>query len=486
MEFIDLNSIELGTLQELRKALTAGTGTDAATFIGGRSLQVQDLEMTLVNAVFSQDEAKLFKRMKQRLATATVHEFTRRDEVGSNDGGVAEEGGDSIDSDQDLKRVTVPMKTLSVRRAVTLQMLAAQAIDDAKASEKLAGTLQIIRKLEKILFNGDSAVVPAEFDGLAKLIPGNYYDLDGNAGTVADHIIDLRGKSFNDTDKIGENSLTTATKIIRKFYGKGDTAFMSLDVMQDFQKVIRERIRFPVLDMKAETLGGMRTSVYPTAFGDLELVDDVFLQERDSTLLSLSPKKPNSPGSAITLSAVDPVGSDVSLFTADDAATYYYCVTAENKYGESEPDSLISDPLQSVAVAEGKVVSIVIAAASGTGTIPTGVKVYRSAPDADEPTAYTELKLVGRFAWTNSAAPLTVYDCNYILPDTSDIYVLSMDPLYQSIEYLQFLPLMEFTLYPTEIAAYPFLILLVGALGLKIPKRHVRIINVGHTGGWYS
>jgi len=487
LNFVDISDTELGTLGELRKALYAGTGTDSATFIGGRALQIQDLEMTLINAVFSQDEAKLYKRMKMRNATATVHEFTRRDEVGADFGGVAEEGGSGMETDQDLKRITVPMKTLQTKRAVTLHMLASQAIDDAKASEKLAGTLTLLRRLEKNLFVGDSLVVPAEFDGLQKSIPGNYNLLTGSPGDVAEQVIDLRGKAIDDSTLVGEYSLTTAARLIRDAFGKADAAYMSLTVMQDIQKLIRERVRFPILQPnQADTAtGALFTNNWSTPFGMLELIDDVFLRERGISITSTMPLlKPMIPG-AVTPTAGAPTPPVVSLFiTGVDNGSYRYMVTSENKYGES-------DPVYSAvtAVAAGEVVTFSIAVCSGAGSMPTGYRIYRSEKDVDPGTVLTGYKLIGRFPWIGdptAAAATNGLDQNAVLPDTSDIYVLTTDPMYQALEWLQFLPLMEFTLYPTETAMYPFLIMLVGALATKIPKRHVRIMNVGHTGGWYS
>jgi hypothetical protein len=475
-------------IEELRKALLAGTEVDPALLVGGGALRVQDLEMTLVNAVFSQDEAKLFKRLKQTTATSTVHEFTRRDEVGADYGGFAEEASASMETDQDLLRVTVPMKTVSTKRKVSLHLLAAQTIDDAKASEKLAGTLTILRRLERALYYGDSAIVPAEFDGLFKTTPSNPDGFSGVAGSVSGNVIDLRGNAISTTE--GEAALTEATRIIRGHYGKGDLAMMSLRNMQEIQNLIHDRLIFPVFDMKDKTLGRQIVTNYPTPFGNLELDDDIFLEERTWSRPSLAgvnkPKVMASALAPVVLPApTPPAGPAASYWAAGDAGNYYYIATYENKWGESDPDTLPSGGGTLAIATAGCVMQITIDAVTGVGSTPTGIRLYRSKIGATA-TVIEDFRLVGRYPCPDPSTPTVIYDNNINLPDTSDMYILTMDPVYNSLDWAQFLPLLEFTLYPTDEASYPFLIMMVGAMLNKVPTRHVRISNIGYTGGWYS
>jgi hypothetical protein len=80
----------------------------------------------------------------------------------------------------------------------------------------------------------------------------------------------------------------------------------------------------------------------------------------------------------------------------------------------------------------------------------------------------------------------SIIDRNFYLPGCSDVYVLNMNPAYNAIEWIQFLPLMKFDLYPTDAAVYPFLMLLFGSLALKKPEHHIRIKNVAPSNlGWF-
>jgi len=79
-----------------------------------------------------------------------------------------------------------------------------------------------------------------------------------------------------------------------------------------------------------------------------------------------------------------------------------------------------------------------------------------------------------------------IIDENSYLPGTSSVYILNLNPVYNAIEWVQFLPMMKFDLYPTNAAVYPFLMLLFGALALKKPNQHIRIKNVSpSTLGWF-
>jgi hypothetical protein len=51
-------------IEQLNKALTAGSGTDSSAFSGGRSLTVESLEQTLMTTTYSMEDIVLFKLLK--------------------------------------------------------------------------------------------------------------------------------------------------------------------------------------------------------------------------------------------------------------------------------------------------------------------------------------------------------------------------------------------------------------------------------------
>lgn len=444
------------TLTMLAKALEAGSGVDAGLpFSGGRALIPESLEQTLVNILHTQDEAVLFQALKKVPVKGPVHQWDERTEVGADDGAWVPEGGDSEEADQTIKRVYITMKYLQTLRKVTLQMSISNSIEDATALEQNAGTLWLIRNIERKLFYGDSALVTEQPDGLKKLIP-------------ATNIIDVRGADASSADY--EDKMNEACRIIRENYGKASLMLTSTMVMEDVQKLLRDRIRFEA----GETVGSAVFSKYPTPFGSPKLKEDIFIQEGGAPAASaLTTKRPT----VVTVDSVARAGSgaEVSQWGANDAGDYYYTVVGVNRYGdavaavETQCTSIVADDKVTITVTEG--------------AIPcTAYKVYRSKKDA---AAASTLRYLGTYARVTGSSE-ALLDLNANLPGCSDNFVLTMDALYDAISWAQFLPMMKFNLYPTNAAVYPFLMLLFGALALKKPVQHVRIKNIApSTLGWF-
>ncbi len=446
------------TLEALTKALTAGSGTDAASFTGGRALTPESLDSVLVNVLHTQDEARLFQKLKKTPVKSVVHQWNYRDEVGAEDGGWVPEGGTSSETDQNIQRRFTTAKYLQTKRTVTLQAAQSNMLEDAIAIEQEAGALWMIRKVEKSLFTGNSANVSYEPDGLGAQI------------TDADHIIDLRGKDATSVEF--ENAMSEAARVIRDFYGVPTDMFSSTMVMQDVQTLLRDRIRFGT----GNQVGGAVFNNYPTPFGNINLVDDVFIKEGGATRASSLAGVPGGTTPLSCGSATSPVDA-TAKFAAADAGDYAYKIEPINEKGAGTAIEVLV-----TGVVAGDNVTIPI----NTFPIPaaTAYKVYRSqvgGGTGDET----------KYAFTVTQAQVvsdsnSIIDRNFYLPGTSETFVLNLNPAYNAIEWVQFLPMMKFDLYPTDAAIYPFLMLLYGSLAVKKPDQHVRIINVApSTLGWF-
>lgn len=445
----------LETLEMLQKALSAGTGVDAASFTGGRSLIPESLDTTLVNILHTQDEARLFQKLKKQPIKSPVHQWSERTEVGADDGAWVAEGAASQEADQTLARKYVAAKYLQTKRTVTLQASISNMIEDAIALEENAGTLWLIRNVEKKLFYGNAAHVTQEPDGMDALIP-------------ATNVLDARGADA--TSKVFEDKITEACRIIRGSFGKASDMFMSLKVTQDVQQLLRDRIRF---EAKVGTLGSAVFSEYPTPFGVPKLVDNIFITEGD--IPAASTITASRPG--VLDIDVEPAASGTgSQFGANDVGNYYYKFVGVNQYG----DGAVSAESAVVAVGAGEEVAISV----GPGSpVPTAIKVYRTQKDGASGTTAKYCFTVPVVAATD---PTVITDTNADLPGCSSVYFATMDPIYNAIEWAQFLPMMKFDLYPTAAAVYPFLMLLFGALILKKPVQHARIKNVAPSDlGWF-
>lgn len=440
-------------LQALHKALSAGSGVDAASFTGGRALIPESLDTTLVNVLWTQDEARFFKKLKKKPIKSPVHQWNKRTGVGSTDGAWVAEGGNSQEADQNIARAYITAKYLQTLRKVTLQATISNMIEDAVSSEKIAGTLWIIQQIEKALFYSDSSVVAEEPDGLIKIIP-------------AANTIDLRGAAASASafeDAIGEGA-----RIIRGNYGVATDLFTSLMVMEDVQKLLRDRIRFGPGKEEGSTI----FTQYPTPFGKPELTDDIFILEGAVPSAStLTSDRPSQVSIVLTRQAAT---SGTSQFAAGDAGSYWYQVSAVNKYGQAQASAAV----QVTGVITGDEVKIDITDGATAGT---GYYVFRSKKDAADGSDCRFMYKIAR-----SGANPTIYDLNADLPGTSSSFLLNLNGAYNAIEWAQFLPMMKFDLYPTNAAVIPFLMLLFGALAVKKEEQMIRIKNISPSGlGWF-
>jgi hypothetical protein len=451
--FGDMGNVAV--LQELQKALTAGTGVDADAYTGGRALIPESLENTLVNVLWVQDEARLFQRIKKKPIPSPVHQWDKRSAVGSFDGAWVAEEGTSTEADQTIERVYKNAKYLQTMRKASLQATLSNMIENALTIEQNAGALWIIRNVEHAMFYGNSAYVSEQPDGLLAQITGS------------DNILDVRGAAADSAEF--EKKANEASRVIRDNYGKASLMLMSTMVMQDVQNLLRDRIRFQA----GQSVGSTVFNRYPTPFGEMELLDDVFIKEGSTPVAStLTTTRPNVPTEDVAPAAG---GVDAgSSFTAADLGEYYYKIVAVNKYGDSTP--LTCTAVTTAVAGENVTMSI------GPGAIvPTALKVYRSKKDAGSADDCRYMKTV---AYTGD--PTVITDDNTDLPGTSQAFVLTMDQIYDAIEWFQFLPLMKFDLYPTNAAVYPFLMLLFGALALKKNEQHAYIKNISPSNlGWF-
>jgi hypothetical protein len=445
--------------EELVKALSAGYGTDAAQFMGGRALEVQDIEATMINAMREQrEDCKLMNLVKKRPVHSTVHEYNRRLDVGEYENLTADEGGGSEDNDQTIKRVTRNIKYLQDRRAVTDQMEIVDGYENAVESEKIGGTLNVLKGAEFLNFHGDSKVVPTQYDGLVAqiLADSNPYP----------NVKDLRGKSLT---AYGEKALNEMTRIINGRGGDASLIFFPPVIAEQIQDLVRDRLRFGTEDRKAALV----VDTYPTPFGSTlhfgeEAGSDKLFKVKGPVFPNGKvDKRPNPPASVAAAAAVN----SNSQFFAADAGDYNYAVHSISKYGISDGKLITAV----VAVAAGKAVNLTITPDSSKPG--TGFVITRSEKDG------TALMEVCRIANSGSATT-TFVDLNADLPGTASMIFLTEKKLQTTMEFYQLCPLRLRPLFESNKAEKPFFIQLFGALDLKVPEWCGIVKNIAYDGGF--
>lgn len=454
----NVTSASQGAEQEaLNKALTAGYGTDSATYVNGRAMIPEDLESTTVNVVAQlKEDCKVFNGLKKEPVNSTVHEFNRRTQHGDYRFLSVAEGGSSAETDQALERKFLEMKYLQTRRSVTKQMEVVKTFEGALASEKLAGIETIIKGAEHQIFHGDSSVIPTEFDGLMKQI---------NDSTNA-YKHDARGQSIG---AMGENLFDEVARQVWERGGDLKKSFFPAVLAKDIKDLFADRSRYVLNNGVGST--GMGLPDHVTAIGSTiklsgEAGADKFFQVKGKVNAQGDVNKRPATPSAFT-AAANP--ADGSKFVAADAGDYMYTVHAVNAYGISEGKAL--DAAATVAAGDGVTLTI-------TGdTKATGFIICRSKKGGTET---MEMVQVGKAATGN-----TVYvDKNEDLPGTASMILLSEGRTSPILSFDQLLPCSTIPLYPTDKAETPFLIVLYGALENRAPEFCSVVKNIAYTGGF--
>ena len=454
-------AMPMGDVEELRKALEAGYGTDVSTLTGGAALRIQSLDTTLQATLADNDHFALFNALPKPKAGATVDEWTEATDQGGWAGSTANsETGVIAQSQGTYARRFGMVKYLMTQCQVSFVQTLQNAIADAEAIENQMGTLRILRDVEHLNFYGNSAVVPTEFDGIVTQM-----DSLGSS----DHVIDVGGASL--TSDRGIEYIANAAAVIAGYgnFGKPTDLFLSPSTAADLDTHIDPAYRVPLSPGQLSTLGTPVRGIV-TAHGDVKVDRDVFIQDEQLQ----KPFELQFPVQAAANSfvpaglAIDASANDAaSKFMAGHAGNYYWAVAGVNNAGQST----VIKTAQTAVAAGKKAVLTITASVAGT---ETGYAIYRSRLNGTNAT--DDLRLVARIP---KAGATTVYtDLNRDIPGTSKAFVLNLTPGHTAITWRSLLPLIKFPLYPANSAIVPWALLMFGYLRISKRRHHVVIKNI--------
>ena len=457
-------AMEGSAIAELQKALTAGYGTDVSTLTGGGSLRIQSLDKTMQATIQENKHFRLFNELAKTGAGATVDEWTEQSGVGGFLGGSTNtETGVINESTGAYARRVGLVKFLMTKRQVSLVSTLGNNIASSEAIEQQAGAKQLLTDAEYLSFEGDSAVVPTEFDGIyAQILAGV------NAGQVdGGNILDAEGQSLASINLLNQAAAQISK---RDNFGTPTHLFLSQLVQADFDTGLDPAFRVPLTNVPngGISLGAPVVGVR-TSWGDIANCPDVFINDGDQTV----PFQVQYPTLATSNDGLKPTlalaaASDVSSkFGAAHAGNYYYLVTGVSANGQST--GVIS---AQQAVTAGQKVTLTITASAGGQE--TGYAIYRSRKNGTN--AATDFRLVARVG--KAGATTTYVDLNRDIPGTTRAYVLNMSPGDHAINWRQLLPMMKFPLYPTNAAVIPWAQLMFGYLRITKRRHHAVIKNI--------
>jgi len=458
----EMSMAEVG---ELQKAMEAGYGSDVSQLTGAGALRIQSLEKTMLSTIQENKHFALFNELAKTNATATVDEWTEQSGIGGFLGGSTNTETGTIQNAQGQYNRRVGMvKFLMTRREISFVATLQNAIVEAEAVEAQNGALQLLTDAEFLCFEGDSTVVPTEFDGIATQIE----TLNGG-----DHIIDAGGLPLNSIDMVDR-----AAAQIAGFgnFGTPTHIFTSQLVQSDFNTNLDPAFRVALTGQSNEVALGAPVKGISTSWGDIKNVPDVFIRDERQMM----PFEVDYPAVAAANASMAPAsvttahGSDAaSKFAAGQAGNYYYAVASVSAAGQS-PVVVTGQ----VAVSAGDKVTLTITKSAVSSE--TGYAIYRGRLNGTND--LTDLRLVCRIPRNFGGNTTTYVDYNRKIPGTTKAYIMNMAPGAQAITWRQMLPMTKFPLYPTASAVVPWAQLLFGYLRIGKRKHHVVIENVVASG----
>ncbi len=450
---------------ELQKALEAGYGSDVSQLVGGGALRIQSLEKTMLSTIQENKHFVLFNELAKTNATATVDEWTEQDSVGGFLGGSTNtETGTIAAATGNYERRVGLVKYLMTRREVSFVQTLQNTIADSEAVEAQNGALQLLTDAEFLCFEGDSSVVPTEYDGLRAQI---------ESLNSSDHIIDANGGPLN-----GIALVDQAASTIAGFgnFGRPTHLFCSQLTQSDFNTNLDPAFRVSITGAAQETQLGAPVKGISTSWGDIKNCPDVFVRdERQKVPFEIGFAALATANVAFKPASVDIAhssGGATSKFGAAQAGNYYYGVAGINAAGQS---ACVVTTV--AAVGSGEKATLTIHQSSGE--TETGYVIYRSRLNGTN--AVADMREMVRIPASGDAT--TVYeDLNHDIPGSASAYILNMTPGMMAITWRQLLPMTKFPLYPTVSAVVPWAQLLFGYLRIGKRRHHTVIKNIVPSG----
>jgi len=445
-----------GQVEDINKALSAGYQSPGQ--FGGAALRMESLEATLRIVTFTQANIKLWRALPKLPAFSTVEEYTIQSSYGADSGIFTREGELPQASDATYELKVAQVKFMDIQKEVTHpQMLVRPAHGNVIALETQNGAIKLLESIERKLFTGNSLIVPEEFDGL-------YKQITDDPVAAANNVLDMRGGPLT------EDALEEAANIVVENYGVPTDLYLAPRALSDVAKQFypRERVNLPAaIDGKV----GLAVTAMQTNAGLINFQNDIFLRSGKNNSQKFAPasatsaRAPSAPSAFTSVDNAGPVTG--SKFRAGDAATYFYRVTAINRFGESAAVNAAA----SATVAAGDSVTLTIT--DGGGSDPaTGYYIYRT---RSVDTAIGQAQFMVAIPRISGAATTTYVDLNLNLPSTSNSFMLQMN--LQNLSFRQLAPMIKIPL-ATLAASVRWMQLLYGTPIVYSPRRNVIFINV--------
>lgn len=461
----------LEALGELQKALQASNyQTDVATLTGGGALGVQSLDTAMKTTIQENEHFTLFNRLARTNATNIVDEYVRQNGVGGFLGGSTNTQMGVVRAAQgDYSREIGLVKFLMSMRQVGYVLNINKNITEATAIEERNGALQLLTDANYLLYHGNAAACPTQFDGIFTQI-----DAAIAAGKMsADSVVDMDGAKLNSVEPLSK--VNTAVSRYGS-WGQSTDVFLPNSVQQDLNMGLDPAFRWTPQGQNTPMIGAHVEGIR-LQNGILKTAMDTFIHDEAHPMVSpfevaYSAIAAANAGFKPQSVTVDASASDASSkFSSTRAGNYYYAVAAIGANGEGLTQVVKSTQ---TAIAAGKKAVLTITASAGN--TESGYAIYRSRQDGTNAT--TDFRLVKVIAKSGSTTTFT--DLNRDIPGTVSVPLLNMKSGADAIGWRQFQAMTKIPL-PFGVGGQPVISwfqFLFGYLRVTKPKHHGYIKNI--------
>lgn len=461
----------LEALGELQKALQASNyQTDVATLTGGGALGVQSLDTAMKTTIQENEHFTLFNRLARTNATNIVDEYVRQNGVGGFLGGSTNTQMGVVRAAQgDYSREIGLVKFLMSMRQVGYVLNIGKNITEATAVEERNGALQLLTDANYLLYHGNAAASPTQFDGI-------FAQLDAAiaAGKMSsDNVVDMDGAKLNSVEPFSK--VNTAVSRYGS-WGRSTDVYLPNSVQNDLNMGLDPAFRWTPQGQNTPMIGGHVEGIR-LQNGVLKTFMDTFIHDEAHPMVSpfevaYSAVAAGNVAFKPQSVTVDASTSDASSkFSSTRAGNYYYAVAAIGPNGEGMTQVVKSS--QTLIAAGKKAVLTITASAANT---ESGYAIYRSRQDGTNAT--TDFRLVKVIAKSGSTTTFT--DLNRDIPGTISVPLLNMAPGADAIGWRQFQPMTKIPL-PFGVGGQPVISwyqFLFGFLRTTKPKHHGYIKNI--------
>jgi hypothetical protein len=474
-------------IYELAKAMSAGDTTGQGligTLTAGAALKTESLD-PMLKILTSQDKhIVLHKILPKQQAYNTVEEFNQLVDYGLNIGIFNKEGETPQFTDSIIRRESVLIKYTGVSGEVTHPFTLVRlgsGVGDALAMEVKNKTQFLLRALDKAYPVSDSRLIEDEFDGIFKQ---HYAGVAGatlpsvaglNKYFADSSVVDARGYILS--DKMVEDA---AHGVVNDNFGLVSTIIGPPVVFSNYVSQFHESKRIIVGSangVEGATMGQSVNDIM-TQFGKINVVSDIFFDYKVSKAYNEAATSAKAPTAPVAGNDGTAVHTDTSTRFTDGAGSYWYGITAKNRYGESAM-TLLDTVVQAVQATEA--VDLSFSQVDGAYAAECFI-IYRTEKSA---TAYASAKFYPIISvspaelaagYDGAAAINLVRDRNRIIPNTHSAIVLDNSLDVWALK--QLAPIMRMDLARTS-PSFRFMILAYLTMVLFAPKKIARVVNIG-------